>query len=255
MYGRFASPDPARDQHFEQAQSWNIYSYVQNNPLSMTDPTGLAAWEIKNKWDDTYTKAYSEYYSTIAKTMGGEKLDCADMQLKVLTDFASANGLPVSIQTGSGKIDAASDQFKSVGDFTTAVQKATAASDLASDANTHRVSSEKPGSLRQLDAAKPGDMMFFKYSDDKNGPGRVHHVAGITDINNGFLRFAEGQQGIGNSDPKSLMYGGRGIQFGTLDTNNGHIGVDGKDLRVERFQFKRVDVREWNFFSWNSGGQ
>ncbi|BDU75474.1 RHS repeat-associated core domain-containing protein [Mesoterricola sediminis] len=42
MYGRFASPDPARDQHFEQTQSWNIYSYVQNNPVMMLDPNGMA---------------------------------------------------------------------------------------------------------------------------------------------------------------------------------------------------------------------
>ena len=41
MYGRFASPDPGRDQHFEMTQSWNIYSYVQNNPVTHTDPTGM----------------------------------------------------------------------------------------------------------------------------------------------------------------------------------------------------------------------
>lgn len=40
MYGRFLSPDPARDQHFEETQSWNIYSYVQNNPIMHTDPNG-----------------------------------------------------------------------------------------------------------------------------------------------------------------------------------------------------------------------
>lgn len=41
MYGRFASPDPARDQHFEETQSWNIYSYVRNNLIMNTDPTGM----------------------------------------------------------------------------------------------------------------------------------------------------------------------------------------------------------------------
>lgn len=43
-YGRFASPDPARDQHFELTQSWNIYSYVRNNPTMCIDPTGMYEW-------------------------------------------------------------------------------------------------------------------------------------------------------------------------------------------------------------------
>ena len=41
MYGRFASPDPARDQHFEDTQSWNIYSYCRNNPVTNLDPDGM----------------------------------------------------------------------------------------------------------------------------------------------------------------------------------------------------------------------
>nr|WP_275976354.1 BPSL0067 family protein [Geothrix alkalitolerans] len=48
-FGRFASPDPARDQHFEFTQSWNIYSYVRNNPIMSVDPTGMVEEDKKDE--------------------------------------------------------------------------------------------------------------------------------------------------------------------------------------------------------------
>jgi RHS repeat-associated protein len=38
--GRFMSPDRPVDQHTEDPQSLNLYSYVRNRPLTSTDPTG-----------------------------------------------------------------------------------------------------------------------------------------------------------------------------------------------------------------------
>lgn len=41
--GRFTSPDePLLDQHPEDPQSWNLYTYARNNPLRYVDPTGQA---------------------------------------------------------------------------------------------------------------------------------------------------------------------------------------------------------------------
>jgi RHS repeat-associated protein len=41
--GRFTSSDtPLADQHAADPQSWNLYSYVRNNPLRFLDPTGNA---------------------------------------------------------------------------------------------------------------------------------------------------------------------------------------------------------------------
>ncbi|MFT4924636.1 MAG: RHS repeat-associated protein [Phenylobacterium sp.] len=66
--GRFLSPDPFI-QAPELSQSYNRYSYVMNNPLSLTDPTGYfwdscwfscadgetSGWDnISNAWDDFY---------------------------------------------------------------------------------------------------------------------------------------------------------------------------------------------------------
>lgn len=38
--GRFMSPDKPVDQHPEDPQSWNLYTYVRNNPLSSIDQDG-----------------------------------------------------------------------------------------------------------------------------------------------------------------------------------------------------------------------
>jgi RHS repeat-associated protein len=38
--GRFTSPDNGSDQEASNPQSWNLYGYVQNNPLTNTDPDG-----------------------------------------------------------------------------------------------------------------------------------------------------------------------------------------------------------------------
>ncbi len=41
--GRFTSPDPPLlDQHIEDPQSWNLYTYARNNPLRFIDPSGNA---------------------------------------------------------------------------------------------------------------------------------------------------------------------------------------------------------------------
>jgi RHS repeat-associated protein len=38
--GRFLSVDPGKDWSLTAPQSWNLYTYVRNNPLNATDPTG-----------------------------------------------------------------------------------------------------------------------------------------------------------------------------------------------------------------------
>lgn len=74
MYGRFASPDPKRDQHFEQTQSWNIYSYCQNNPIMGFDPNGMELVKLDIK---------SSYVTAKSTSRGSEVYIDRDMLGKV----------------------------------------------------------------------------------------------------------------------------------------------------------------------------
>jgi len=54
--GRFTSPDsPLGDQNPEYPQSWNLYSYVRNNPLKFFDPTGEDCIYTSNQTDSSIT--------------------------------------------------------------------------------------------------------------------------------------------------------------------------------------------------------
>jgi RHS repeat-associated protein len=89
--GRFTSPDfPFMDQWESNPQSWNLYSYVRNNPLKLVDPTGNAAevtcdtvcQESKKRAEEERKKAEAEGIDT-------ETIDMVDSG--VPRDFGGPN--------------------------------------------------------------------------------------------------------------------------------------------------------------------
>ena len=102
--GRFTSPDkPFADQFPEDPQSWNLYSYVRNNPLKMVDEdgqsatligalgggiigAGVAAWRGESVWKGAASGA-------IAGAVAGSVIDTGGASLGVLALSGAAGGL------------------------------------------------------------------------------------------------------------------------------------------------------------------
>ena len=59
-YGKFAEVDPAYDQTKDDPESWNLYNYVTNNPVTHTDPDGR---EAKGYGTDPHGKKFKEKFT------------------------------------------------------------------------------------------------------------------------------------------------------------------------------------------------
>src|SRR5262249_5899398 len=91
--GRFMSPDQlGPGQHPENPQSWNLYSYVQNNPLVLIDPTG-------------------QY--VCGSTLNQEQ--CANFQANLDKSQAAANSLKISTAKTLSNINRHSGQSTHTG--------------------------------------------------------------------------------------------------------------------------------------------
>ncbi|MCW5964074.1 MAG: HNH endonuclease, partial [Bryobacterales bacterium] len=68
--GRFTSPDkPFADQHIENPQSWNLYTYTLNNPLRYVDPNGEGVLEGAARWVDRTGGAFVSLVLAPEKTI------------------------------------------------------------------------------------------------------------------------------------------------------------------------------------------
>jgi RHS repeat-associated protein len=76
--GRFMSPDPANiGVNRLSPQSWNAYSYSLNNPLNLTDPTGMYvcedSWNCDSANDRAFAKSLADAQTAANKLTGDDK--------------------------------------------------------------------------------------------------------------------------------------------------------------------------------------
>jgi RHS repeat-associated protein len=106
MLGRFMSPDPLGG-HQEDPQTLNKYVYVRNNPLSLTDPTGLDFNLKCTRTADNNSTCQNGLQGTILKNGKFQKFQPTVVTSASLHDSHSGNtavvnGSGVMITTGTG---------------------------------------------------------------------------------------------------------------------------------------------------------
>ncbi len=80
--GRFISADP-QVQYVSNLQSYNRYSYVHNNPLSYTDPSGFGIWKkIKKAFRGTH---YYKHFDKVRDFVKGNKY--AQMAIQIAATY------------------------------------------------------------------------------------------------------------------------------------------------------------------------
>src|SRR5581483_6588666 len=109
--GRFTSPDPANiGADMTDPQTWNGYSYVRNNPMIYTDPSGMQIQYQAGCWYDVTTEVVSSSVNGIpnagsAVNYNTHLLGCSFLTgtLTWLEGFNLINGLltPPSSQSGN----------------------------------------------------------------------------------------------------------------------------------------------------------
>jgi len=112
--GRFTTMD-----RFAEKYPWQSpYCYAACNPVMDIDINGDSAWSVKREWNESDQKGFAEYAGKRLKEYEGKNIDCADLALSVIIDYASENGLALQISTANGtSFDSNSDNYNSVSDY------------------------------------------------------------------------------------------------------------------------------------------
>jgi hypothetical protein len=220
-----------------------VYHYAGNNPVKYTDPDGRAAWGATSEWTDDAIEGYKQFVNEkIAQYESNEQsFTCEDLALNLLIDYASQNGLPVSIENGKGVFSSNSNKYKNVEQFRNAVLSSTGANDLLNFSNTVISNNLSSGDLLLLDTGLPGGT-----HDDK-----VSHVQVVTDFiaPSGVISIAQGStRKRGSANPSSSKYIGVPITRGNYHLlNDTYSRINGAPVQNAINSFGILRYARWNF--------
>lgn len=82
------------------------FQFASDNPIQNVDLDGLEAWEAIRSWRKEDKQGFAQFASTQLKKYTDEKItdDCADLAIRLISEYAYINKLPLSLTTSSGDV-------------------------------------------------------------------------------------------------------------------------------------------------------
>ncbi len=238
------------DRFAEKYPSHSPYHYALNNPILNIDINGDSAWTINNQWNADYIQGYIDFVGTQAQQYikNGDSYTCEDFSLSLLIDYASQNGLPVTIVNGEGTFDARSDNYTDMATFKNDVLTFTGARDLQNSANAYGI---------DINSATTGDIILNRYQDNNIArhaqvvlsPTNDIGVMGIVQGNSGVMNKVPGASRIFDAgNPQSMFYTGQHIEKAIyIPAADFYKNYSTGSTYSNYSHVRNIDIRRWNF--------
>src|SRR4051794_4192160 len=82
IMGRFLTPDPSNlNSNWNNPQSWNLYTYVNGDPVNFNDPSGLTTAELTSFEKLESYLGYELYRKKPKKPKGGQTVQAAEQMV------------------------------------------------------------------------------------------------------------------------------------------------------------------------------
>jgi RHS repeat-associated protein len=172
--GRFMSPDPTGG-HLEDPQTLNRYSYVGNNPVSRTDPTGL----------DFYLQCQTASNTCASQTVGFDK--SGNAQTALVQGVTNSDKSFTATQIGNDANGGLTDKTTGTGAYNASVgPSGVSFSQAGSDASSMGVFVNRDANPKSVDTNIQGTGSLSGFNFEYRSPG-----SSFTGANSGHVNVYE----------------------------------------------------------------
>lgn len=211
----------------------------------------MPAWYVTKLWDAKEIANYRAYAAKEGpnKAARAVKCTCEDLAIRIVTEYASSNGLPAYFYNDTHPMPqgATPDDYANLSDYLEEVLSTTAARDLSNYSTVDFVHGTSKGDPNSLRRATVGDLILL-YNP-------VSHVQVVVSASSSEVKIAQGNTydpwGPNSSNPTSSRYVGVAVAVKShvLDPTSGKWIYDG---RGEVFKEDHGRLMMWDTDNWNS---